>query len=615
MVLREIQLEEQRAYLASKPKGWEVPLASTNMFWLSMKSTYFRSSAQAIAELLDNSIQAGAEKVSIDLIPAKDGKLVDKIIISDDGCGMEPRMMSEALSYGGTQRHNNRTGTGRFGMGMPNSTFTQADKVTIISKTKDGKIHILVFDGKLLEEGKYTSENGTLMVPEANPGTLPKDVEDIVTKSGNKFEQGTILILEGLSRMKIQRKAALVEHLRQHLGTIFNKQLAVPTGNKNDLVGKLSLFIEGKSVIPADPLFLTPGAQGFDDDSSRPQPFQSIKIAIEQGNIKGILRCEFALVEPTFWLKDKKASPVSSKNRHGARFEIAKQYEGINIYRHDRLIDTVSNIPKYVWSNAPKGIKTKWLNNDRTIRVALYFEPVLDEFFGVEVTKQQAMPNEFIWNTLKENGFFATISAMASADAQARRSAMISDDASEDGRRPSEVVMDNILKLNASDESAAVKSFKNDEGEKCIREEAEKNVEKLNLELTEENINAQAEVIAKQVNPDRKFKVMYESIPAAPFFRFGYLKGNFTIWLNKEHSFYSKLYAHHSSSAYIRSALDIFLGTIAERMSIAKDSQTLFNREVRSWSDGLTDALDSLSADYSNIKEIDENQNSVNSKS
>ena len=610
MDIRSQQLKEQRAYTSSLAKGVETPLASTNMFWLSMTSTYFRNPAQAEAEILDNSIQSGADKAFIEVIPSKDGNSSEKIITIDNGCGMDPVMMSNALSFGGTQRHNKREGTGRFGMGMPNSLFTQGDKVTIFSKPIDGKVHSLEFDGRLLQQGKYTKKNGEITLPFAQPANLPKDIEDILSKNGVSFDQGTIIVLEGLSRIKIKRPAALIEHYRQHLGTIFNKQLAVPSGKDSQMIGKFNLIIDGTPVKPSDPLFLTPGALGYDDDSSKAKPFQSLKIAIDQNGVKGIIRCEFSLLEPTFWLKDKNGPTRSKKNQFGARFEIAKQYEGINIYRHDRLIDTVSIIPRYVWPNAPRGAKTKWLNNDRTVRVAIHFEPILDEFFGVEVTKQQAMPNDRIWNTLKDQGFFKTISGMTAEDEARRKNDEVSDDKDEDGRRPSEVVRDTLAEINKTNETETQKQFKNDEGQKGLQQEAKKNVEKLGQEATSENISAQKDFISKNLSSN-KFKVMFESLPGAPFFRFGFLSGTFAIWINEDHSFYKNLYGHHSSNRYIRSALDIFLGTLSERMSISEESRDLFKRDLRLWSEALTDELDLLNADFSDVKEIDDTKNSI----
>ena len=104
---------------------------------------------------------------------------------------------------------------------------------------------------------------------------------------------------------------------------------------------------------------------------------------------------------------------------------------------------------------------------------------------------------------------------------------------------------------------------------------------------------------------------MFETLPGAPFFRFGFLSGTFAIWINEDHSFYKNLYGHHSSNRYTRSALDIFLGTLSERMSISGESRDLFKRDLRLWSEALTDELDLLNADFSDVKEIDDKKNSI----
>ena len=291
--------------------------------------------------------------------------------------------------------------------------------------------------------------------------------------------------------MKIKSPQHLAAHLLQNLGVIFHKTLSIPAENKTEVTGKLNLFVNGERVKPADPLFLQPGAIGKDDDNQKTQEFESTKVRFTQDGIDSIITCEYNLLPPTYWKRDPKNFSAAKENTFQARFEIAKDYAGICIYRNNRLIDVISNIPKYVWSNMPKGIKQRWLNNDRTLRVSISFSPKLDEYFGVEVTKQQAMPSEYIWNKLLDGGFFGIISQMSKQDTQARMSLRMSDEVeSSGGVNVAEIALTKLSKLNASEETQDEKDFKNSESNKNLESYAKDNLKKLNLPESKENIDS-----------------------------------------------------------------------------------------------------------------------------
>lgn len=597
---------QQDAFLKTVAKVTRFALAAAEAFWVSMTSTYFKNFAQAAAEIVDNSIEAGADTVAVHVIATKNGRSIEKIVFYDDGFGMPPKVIEAALTYGGTQRHDSRDGTGRFGMGLPNSTFTQADKVTVMSKTETGELHAVEVDGDLLKSGAYTSKaTNTIEIPNASKAKLSQDLEKIVETYGNKFTRGTFVVLENTNRLKIKSPDRMINHLKQNLGVIFNKALAIPTGNKDEVIGKLNLFINGDRVTPCDPLFATDGAVGFSDDNERAKSFGQTKIKLSQNGIDSTVVCDYSYISPTYWKIDKTNPSISKENTNAARFEVAKEYAGICIYRNDRLVDVVSNIPKYAWENMPASVKTKWMNNDRTLRVSISFDPVLDEFFGVEVTKQQAMPSDFVWNKLYDNGFFGIISSMSSHDEGIRNDLKLSKPVEEEGTiDPAEQVLSDLAVLNASEVTSDEKSFKNSEGEKNLDEKAKDNVKKLNLPETKENIDAQKEVIITNIS--LPVKIDFEDIPSAPFFRFDHLGEALVIFINKDHEFYKNLYAHHETSAYTRSALNVFLGVMGNRMNANKDSQTLFRRSLRIWSDDLSDALTLLFKNYSTVAEEDD---------
>ena len=47
-----------------------------------------------------------------------------ELLVQDNGTGMDPFTLRTALRFGGTTRFNDRTGLGRYGMGLPNSSLS-----------------------------------------------------------------------------------------------------------------------------------------------------------------------------------------------------------------------------------------------------------------------------------------------------------------------------------------------------------------------------------------------------------------------------------------------------------------------------------------------------------
>src|SRR5207245_672835 len=98
-------------------------------FLLSIRETGYRSFAHTIAELVDNSLQAGATRVSISIGPKETGQ----ISVTDNGSGMPHGALRTALQFGGSTRFGDRSGAGRFGMGLPTSSITLAKRVDVFT--------------------------------------------------------------------------------------------------------------------------------------------------------------------------------------------------------------------------------------------------------------------------------------------------------------------------------------------------------------------------------------------------------------------------------------------------------------------------------------------------
>jgi hypothetical protein len=109
----------------------------------------------AVADIIDNSIAAEASNISVDFFRSNSEETV--LIISDDGRGMDSKELQIAMTLGSNNPLNKRQedDLGRFGMGLKTASFSQCQKLTVIT-SKDGSIRGAKWDlGHITRTNKW----------------------------------------------------------------------------------------------------------------------------------------------------------------------------------------------------------------------------------------------------------------------------------------------------------------------------------------------------------------------------------------------------------------------------------------------------------------------------
>ena len=97
----------------------------------------------AVADLVDNSISAGANAIEISFPnPNNGGRWM---CIRDNGRGMNAQELRSAMRVG-NQRVYGGTDLGKFGYGLKGASWSQADCMTVVSKGSDGIVSTLKWD-------------------------------------------------------------------------------------------------------------------------------------------------------------------------------------------------------------------------------------------------------------------------------------------------------------------------------------------------------------------------------------------------------------------------------------------------------------------------------------
>lgn len=105
----------------------------------------------AICDIVDNSIDANASQVWINVI-SDSSNAVEKIEIIDDGNGMDIDILDEALKLGSETGKNAACDLGLYGMGLITASISIGRKLEVITKRKNSELIIGVQDLDIIQE-------------------------------------------------------------------------------------------------------------------------------------------------------------------------------------------------------------------------------------------------------------------------------------------------------------------------------------------------------------------------------------------------------------------------------------------------------------------------------
>src|SRR5258708_5889561 len=93
-------------------KTYDCSIIALDRFIQATRDSGYKGTASAISELVDNSIQAGATRIAISVTATalgEDGEeKAIEVSVLDNGCGMDPFTLRQALRFGGTTRFGDR---------------------------------------------------------------------------------------------------------------------------------------------------------------------------------------------------------------------------------------------------------------------------------------------------------------------------------------------------------------------------------------------------------------------------------------------------------------------------------------------------------------------------
>ncbi len=386
----------------------EFRIVSPELTVEALRDSGYKSTAHALAELIDNAIEAGGRTVEVfcvesaALVTERVRHAIEQIAVLDNGSGMDATTLRRALKFGDGTR-TERRGIGRFGMGLPNSSMSQCTKVEVWS-WQNGPDNAL-YTYLDLKEVKAGMDD----VPEPVRSPLPEVWRDLSEDVG---KSGTLVLWSDLDRVQWRGATATLKNTEFLIGRIYRRFIAdgqvvirlVPVRGGAETEKAIEarpndpLFLTAPSATPA-PFGATAMYEPFGAGSAGEVGVQTFTIDTDSTTQTVTVRSSIARKESRRPDLENSPWPQQYKTRKPGDTpwgKYAARSQGISLVRADRELDLDPT-----WAIGYDPVERWW-------GVEIDFPPALDEVFGVTNNKQAAMIfsslSAFDWSAEAEPG-------------------------------------------------------------------------------------------------------------------------------------------------------------------------------------------------------------------
>lgn len=325
----------------------------------------------AVADLVDNSLAAHARTVWI-----RFSWLGSKsyVIIRDDGDGMSPEQLTEAMRPGtiGPLETRRPDDLGRFGLGLKTASLSQCQRLTVASRSRSTETAIRRWD---LDYVRQTDKWRLLTT--AFPGSETRLTDGVEQNSG------TVVLWECLDRLvgDVRRENTKAENrfyeavrdVEEYLAMVFHRFLRGPNPRLRVFVGAGD---DPAAIEPWDPFLER-------HEATVPTPEESIHLGDDVVRVKG------------FVLPHKSKLSVAEHQRAGGPGGWNAR-QGFYVHRNDRLVVAGS------WLGL--GQDRPWTREEhyKLARICVDIPNTMDLAWQLDVKKSSARPPAELRGRMKE---------------------------------------------------------------------------------------------------------------------------------------------------------------------------------------------------------------------
>ena len=376
-----------------------VPLFFAQTLISSLRDVGYNHTTSALCEHVNNAIEAGATEIRVYFRQSgKKGEYQIDAAVFDNGRGMEPNVLKVATSIGGSLNYNNRSGIGRFGMGMKTAALSMSPVIELYTWQEPSAIYSITLDVEAIGKDRSNQVN----VPEPTlrselpyelaqlfmtPMAWPRDHTEQELLAVGSSEQrdwfgshGTIVYMPECDRLSSAKAQTLGEHAIGEMARIYRRQISKG----------LRLYVNNRRIEAFDPTYSMANARHVRmlDEGV---PTTSRLVISRQIDIRLKETATFPMAPILVKIYRLPIEEWSSLTKKSLRNDL-RVFDGltVSILRNDREV-FAGSLPKLTTHHSV----THWY------RIQIEFPGVLDEAFGVASNKQGVRMKEYVLEAIK----------------------------------------------------------------------------------------------------------------------------------------------------------------------------------------------------------------------
>jgi len=311
---------------------------------LALRNTGYDNYA-AIADIIDNSLDAEAQNVWVDITPGENDL---EISIADNGFGMNRAILDQAMRLGSLTDRDAESDLGKFGMGLVTASISIGKRLEVITRQNGTYLTSVQDVDEIVKDNAFNKE--------LRDSTDKEKV--LFNRLTRNSDTGTVVSISKCDRVQNTNINQFSSSLIKKIAQTFRIFLAS---------GK-EVAIRGDIIKAYDPLMFDAGSEEYSDESFE------IKVAGSNERI----RVRIAML-PKMNTQESRIAGVNQAN------------QGFYLLRNNREIASGETL----------GIFTKH-NNLNRFRAEIFFSGDLDDLMGVTFTKRSLRPKQQILDKVAE---------------------------------------------------------------------------------------------------------------------------------------------------------------------------------------------------------------------
>ena len=351
----------------------------------ALRDSRYHNTAYAIAELIDNSIEAEAGEIELlcmekaQMAQSRMRRRVSGIAVLDNGMGMDPMRLFDALKFGGGTRHDSERGIGKYGMGLPTSSMSQCKRVDVWTWQNglDSAWHSSI-DADTIEQGDDEAPIPDQLTP------IPETWRRAGSAEIYGHQSGTLVVWSNLDKIQWKMAHAIIENTHREVGRIHRHFINIGMHNitaVSFLEDQPALDTPKTPFVANDPLYL----MRF---TSTPEPWDNEPMFEQWGDVRPYsvtvdgrevtIEVQYSIVKP----ETLKTERVTQNPGDTERGKHARHNIGVSVVREGREIVLEDAFLRE--GGSADNPQNRWWG------CQVYFGRACDELFGVDHNKQMA---------------------------------------------------------------------------------------------------------------------------------------------------------------------------------------------------------------------------------